>query len=299
MTKHQSGENNSATVDCPACRGNATSPKISKIRIPLRRCQDCGLIFIYPPPTLEELLQLYQEDYYDSWGGEELENVVNLQKKSNFQKHLGRIKEQIPSGSILDVGCAKGHFVDLALSNGFDAYGVEISSYSGSIASQKVGAERIHSGTLEDAPFKGKKFNAVTMFDLLEHVPDLHGTLSTVFSRLHPGGLLYIVTPNTRSLSHRIMGKDWWHYKREHLYYFDELSLGRLLEKHGFTTINTGSSPKHLSLEYLFQQLTTYPAPFITPVSKVFKQYLPSQVRIKTLTLPSGEMFVLSRRQQN
>ncbi|MDF1527110.1 MAG: class I SAM-dependent methyltransferase [bacterium] len=239
---------------------------------------------------------MYQESYYNSWGGSELEATVSKQKMAHFERHLNRTRRQALSGSILDVGCAKGHFVDLAITHGYDAYGVEISSYSGTIAGDKVGKDRIHIGTIEAAAFEGKKFDVITMFDLLEHVPDLHETLTTVFSLLKTGGLVYVVTPDAGSLSHLAMGKHWGHYKREHLYYFNRSSLEQLLRKHEFTYVESGSSPKTLSLEYLFQQFETYPVPILTQVAKFFRQLLPSRVKDRTLTLPSGKLYFMARK---
>jgi SAM-dependent methyltransferase len=263
----------------------------------IHRCRACNLVFINPIPSPGDLENIYKKTYYDSWGGEQLEGLVKKQKIAYFSNHIKTIKNLTPGGNLLDVGCAKGYFVELALREGYSAYGLEISEYAAEIAARAVGKGRVEVRPLEHCSHPSDTFDVITMFDYLEHVPNLSITLSAASRLLKENGILYIVTPNSDSLSCKIMRGQWWHYKEEHLYYFNRRSLTKLLERHGFQGLESNPSKKTLSVEYLLHQLGVYPVVFLSPILKTIGNLMPTRFRNVFLTLPSGEFYTIARKQ--
>jgi hypothetical protein len=91
---------------------------------------------------------------------------------------------------------------------------------------------------------------------------------------LRPGGVLMLVTPDTRSLSRRLMGAGWSHYKAEHLTYWNGELLDRVAAGAGLRALGRRSAVKSMSLGYLRTQLDTYAHPVLSPVLRAASRLL-------------------------
>ena len=281
---------------CPACRNSTAVPYRTVGKMGLLRCGTCELVFRNPVPTPRELEGIYEKGYYDSWGGEAAEALVSRQKRTYFLQHIQHIKRLMGKGTLLDVGCAKGNFLELARSEGYSVYGLEISEYAADAAAGTVGKERIEVGTIEGSSHPPGMFDVITMFDFIEHVHDLDATLAAVSELIKSDGLLYIVTPSTSSMSFKFMGSQWWHYKEEHLYYFNRKSLAALLERFGFQVLDSAACKKTLSVEYMLNQLDAYPVFLLSGIAKYLGALIPLSFRKHFITLPSGEFRLMARK---
>jgi 2-polyprenyl-3-methyl-5-hydroxy-6-metoxy-1,4-benzoquinol methylase len=166
-------------------------------------------------------------------------------------KRLRKIELLTSPGRILDIGCSLGYFVEAAANRGWDAYGLEISPYAAEVAA-KAGL-KVKSGILEEAGYDDAFFDCVTMWDVLEHVPDPTQHINEVKRILKPGGIVVTGTPN---LAHPVAASkmkndppDWRHFKpAEHLYYFTPNSLRMLLRKCDFRVVEPPLFPPKASL---------------------------------------------------
>ncbi|MEO5345492.1 MAG: class I SAM-dependent methyltransferase [Magnetococcus sp. YQC-9] len=284
-------------MNCPLCHGRDATFRVQAREAPVHECQVCGVLFLHPMPDEERLQTIYQAHYYASWGGETWDKAVREQKKLNFRTHLQRIRPLITSkGRLLDVGAARGELVETALELDFDAYGVERSSHGAAQAKKQLGTDRVLAARIEDAELGTQPFDVITLFDLIEHVTEPDRVLTRVVDHLAPGGVLYLVTPDSASISLRLMGRYWWHYKPEHLFYFNRTNLVRLLEKHGLMTLESGSNRKSLTLIYLLNQLATFEIPLITPIARWLRPRLPDFLATLRFTFPSGELYLLAQK---
>jgi 2-polyprenyl-3-methyl-5-hydroxy-6-metoxy-1,4-benzoquinol methylase len=217
-------------------------------------------------------------------------------KTATFNDKLAAIERfKTGKGRILDIGCATGYFLDAARERGWDVYGVDLSEYSSGIARSKLGDDRIFTGTVEEAGFEDDFFDVVVMTDVLEHVTDVRSFTTEVARILKTGGLTAITTPNPRSVSCRLMGTHWPHYKLEHLLYFSPQALSLVLEPLGFTRLQLAAAAKTLTFAYLSLQLRTYPIPVVTQLSNLLATLLPEAVRNMQFRVFSGELFDISR----
>jgi len=233
-------------------------------------CDVCHTQMLLPLPSADELRAIYGSAYYKSWGmaqGETPE-VANM-KKRTFALRLKDLRRIVSPGPILDVGTASGFLLEVAREQGFEPFGVELSAYAADLAKAKFGEQRIWNGTLETAPFARNSFHAVTMCDLLEHVTDPLATLSLAAAFLRPGGAILVMTPNTGSLTNRLMRRRWTHYKAEHLFYFNREAIKQLAAKTGLELVRFRPAKKYLTLRYLHTQFQAYRHPILTPLTSV------------------------------
>ncbi|GFO56662.1 hypothetical protein GMSM_36690 [Geomonas sp. Red276] len=259
----------------------------------VERCGHCGGRFLFPQPTDEFLRELYSRSYYDAWGLQEEDGRVREMKIATFGLRLELIKRYQRQGKVLDVGCATGFFLEEAARQGFTPFGVEFSPYSSRIAAEKFGEQAVFQGVLEDAPFAPGSFDVIAMSDLLEHVRNPGSVLAKSRELLKDDGVVMVMTPDTSSLTHRVMGSRWVHYKIEHLFYFDPRSLEILAKRHGFRVLHREAASKALTVDYFYHQFERYPHWLLTPVCRVLHRLLPKRIRQANFRITIGEMVVL------
>lgn len=166
----------------------------------ISQCKKCGYIFDNPRPTVREIIDFYSNvNKYDSW------LFLEQARYGMDQNRLRKIKKHIKSGALLDVGAGTGQFLHSAKKY-FQIKGTEVSDSAASIAYEKYGV-RLKKGELENIDFGGEKFDIVTMFHVLEHVPSPMESIEKCKSLLKKNGLLVIAVPNdTCSFQSKIKG---------------------------------------------------------------------------------------------
>ena len=244
--------------DCFVCESSARR-RGAKNGFEMYSCPECGLLFVSPLPTDGPLL--YTEAYFRGAGQGHGYVDYDRDKQAmtpTFETYLRMIeKAQEGTGRMLDVGAATGFFLDVARRRGWQTAGVEISDFAAS-AGRNKGLD-IRSGTLESVDFGGNTFDAVTMWDVIEHVPDPCATLERARQLLRPGGALALNTPDTGSLIARWMGLK-WHLAAppEHLCLFSRESISRLLKRIGFEVFMVTTIGKRFTLQYVAQTLANW-----------------------------------------
>jgi 2-polyprenyl-3-methyl-5-hydroxy-6-metoxy-1,4-benzoquinol methylase len=156
----------------------------------LVRCQSCGYIFDSPRPTLEELIAFYSRPtQYDSW-------LTQLEARDRlWRRRLRRLESTRKPGSLLDVGTGIGQFLFLARNLYTEVYGTEVSSTAIKIAREKFNLN-LFQGTIEELDVPDRLFDNITLFHVLEHVPDPRSVLKTCHSLLSTQGVIVVGVPN-------------------------------------------------------------------------------------------------------
>lgn len=283
-------------VTCPVCKTDKFKKKFSKGGLTFVRCIECSLLYINPQPADEEISALYNKDYYKPWGLDTDSSVVCDMKMASFNMKLEIVEKYKTKGRILDIGCATGFFLESAKARGWDVYGLDISEYSAGIAGDKVGRDRVFNGSLAEAKYEDCFFDVVFMSDLIEHIKDVDSFMSDVRRILKKGGVAAIVTPNEASLSRKITGDFWPHFKMEHLLYFSPYTLKKVLEKSGFKVLSLSPASKYLNLAYMERQFSTFHFPVLTPMLKLLLKVLPKKIREAKFVIPTGELFSLAEK---
>lgn len=189
---------------------------------------DLDFLKTFPQPQVEELPKYYESQEYISHTDEKrglFSRLYQLVKKWSLQKKAKLILQQHGEvGSLLDVGAGTGDFLKVAKEKGWQVHGMEPNKNAAKLALEK-GIDL--KASLND--FEGKQFDVVTLWHVLEHIPDLEETILKLAALVKPQGTLIIAVPNFKSFDARHYGKFWAAYDvPRHLWHFSKKSMKNL-----------------------------------------------------------------------
>ena len=247
---------------CCVCRSNSFEKYFTKDNFDIVRCKECGHLFVGNIPA--DLSPYYTEGYFN--GDLELDGYMDYEADKQacsrtFQSYLDLANKHAigDSKKLFEIGCATGVFMAMARSAGWEVVGIDISDYAASKAREKD--LEAYSGSIADltaADFAGK-FDAIVMFDVLEHLSDPNLELDFAFQALKPGGILIFASPLSSSLWARIMGKKWHAYvPPQHLHFFSKKNAIRIAENHNFEVVACVNLGKKFTVPYILRMLNTW-----------------------------------------
>ena len=239
---------------CPLCGGEKLSDKlvctdrlVSHRDFIIDECEDCKFHFTRNAPGKETIGSYYQSpDYISHTGGgrsfaDILYGIARSIMLGSKLRTVNRLTQR-RSGSVLDIGAGTGHFVKKMLSHGWNAEGIEVSDDARKYASEVNGVSLFDS--ISELSLVRGKYDAVTMWHVLEHIHEPGEMLRTIGERIKSGGILVIAVPNRMSADAKYYREDWAAYDvPRHLWHFDSKSLCSLVERHGFVRIATRRMP--------------------------------------------------------
>jgi len=161
------------------------------------RCRRCGLLYVNPPPTPDQISQLYDTSYWDPPGTGAREASRRYHRHYRFGAAYGRRLQRISrQGRMLEIGCGLGFFLKgVADHCDWQVEGVDVAAGLEAFAREKLGV-RVTEGRFEEIDFAGRQFDLVLARDVLEHVPRPMAFLEAASRILRPGGLLELELPN-------------------------------------------------------------------------------------------------------
>lgn len=288
------------SIRCPVCGENSFT-KLYPLKYPrIVKCDECKLIYTNPRIKKEYLSKIYDESYFKNKNSEVLgyENYIFDRNKieKTFNRRLKSLKKNVHStpGRLLDIGCAAGFFLNVAKKQGWTVSGVEISQYAADYARDRF-HHNVILGNFDDID-NLKKFDCVTLWDVIEHVPDPKFTLRKISTILNNSGLLIISTPDVGSIPAKVTRHRWVGFKLsdEHLTYFSISTLRKLLEDTGFELIDHRTTGKYVSLEMLSDRIGLY-LPFLGKAMK----FLISFFKLKmTIYVSSMDIMMVTARKK-
>jgi ubiquinone/menaquinone biosynthesis C-methylase UbiE len=254
------------------------------------QCQQCGLVYTDPRPDGQDIVETYQA----------VEDPLYLEEREGrvltFEHHLRPLERLTgpPNGRpLLDVGCYTGVFVEIAARHGWDAWGIDPSRW----AVERAHARGLHvvQGTLDTADFPEEAFDVVTMWDVIEHVTDPHGTLQQAHRLLKPGGLAVVHTIDIESPFARLMGARWPWLMEMHIYYFSQRTLRAMLEKCGFRVLSDRPQGRYLRLGYLMNRVSA-----LAPLAGRPAEWLATKLGLRGVAVPVnlGDLFTAYARKE-
>lgn len=241
--------------DCNLCSGQAHTHVFTKFGFDLLKCSNCGLAYVGNPPTPHEIANFYADEADHQDDLLDVHSAMFARQTRVAATHVSVLKKSATPARLLDVGCSAGHFLDQARSAGFVCSGVEFSPTSSAFARDQFGFD-VHTGDIHGLG-GDEQFDVITMFDVIEHVPDPSADMATIFARLKPGGLFLVSTPNIdglfpqASLPIAKLIDHWPHIEPpHHLYQFSVRTLRAMLQKAGFSV--EGDHHINIDLAYSF-----------------------------------------------
>jgi SAM-dependent methyltransferase len=243
-------------------------------------CAGCGALFTYPAPALTTASARYNEgwflnEYLPSYGiNPSAPSFDHLAQR--YGAELESVRPFFSNGRLLDMGAGAGLFLFHASRNGWEPYGVDVSEYGPRYARERFGIE-IFCGTLEQAHFPDRHFDAVMLQDTIEHVSDPFCLLSEINRILRPGGGLVISTPNVASLGRRILSDRWALISpAEHLCLFSARSLRAIARRTGFK-VKTLSVASNVNVSLVHEDHTPR-THYRKAILKRLAKYMPAKI---------------------
>jgi len=196
----------------------------------LFRCLFCGYVQIANKPTPEILNEIYDTCYFAS----DKYKDTNILEKEN-KRRLQILKHFLPSSDILvlDAGCATGDFLHHAKSS-YNMHGCDISAFAVALAIKKNPdlSDNIFITDLDSCAPQSYQYDAICLWDVIEHLWDPVAVCNAFAAMLKPGGFIFVSTPDIGSITARIMGKHWaFMTPPEHMGFFSNSSFTHLFGK--------------------------------------------------------------------
>lgn len=227
-----------AASKCPVC-GCGTGTVLSRVArdgggLTTVLCDACGVARTDPMPSEAELDAYYASEYRLDYKG------VLTPKKKHVLRAGWLARERLsvllprlqPGAAVLDLGAGGGEFVAMAGSAGLQAEGIEPNQGYANHAAQVLGL-RVRQGRWQDFAMPEPRLAAVTMFHVLEHLPDPLGCVRQIAGWLQPGGCLFVEVPNlVAPLATRKR-----RFHRAHLVHFTPETLASLVRRAGFEVL--------------------------------------------------------------
>jgi 2-polyprenyl-3-methyl-5-hydroxy-6-metoxy-1,4-benzoquinol methylase len=259
-------------------------------------CKDCGVIFQFPRPSEEAMIDYVNAEYQNGNYGEYV--TAQDMKFEHFRWRMERMRPYLKGGRLLDVGCSCGYFLQVAASEGYDVEGLEFSP-SAIVAANPVIRPRIRQKSVDDL-VRGDpgRYDVVTAFDLIEHLDQPKDFLKTVCRLLSSEGRLALSTPNARHFLRFLMGSRWPMLQpMQHLTIFSQKALHRALEETGFEIILSESTHKIVSFTYLLNQIREL-NPVLSNTLQSVGRLIPQTTMDKYRHVNIGELLVIAKKRR-
>ena len=272
VTNKTSSKTSPARPRCAGCEGEATtSHDYTKNSYEIHRCSSCGLKFVSPQPSDEELKRIYDSSYFqrgNKYFDKDTSEAAVRTRRNDVQK-LELVIKHKETGALLDLGCAMGGFLDVAQDSGFEVTGLELSDFSAKHTEKELGC-KVYNCDLLQANIPSNSFDVITMWDVIEHLKNPEETLKEIERILKPGGYLFATTGDIGSLYAKITGR-YWHLMTppQHLFFFTRPSLTKMLGRAKLNVKEFVYPGKRASISFiLFKARETFGI-FVSPLQKL------------------------------
>jgi len=201
-------------------------------RYSLVRCSACSLVWLSNAPRVEEMHQHYTDSYH------RLISAAAETSPHRWRGHREALLRHKQSGALLDLGCSSGAFLGFLKGGSWKLYGIEMSPECAKRAKIRTGAD-VFVGDILNAPFPSESFEAITCFDVLEHLYEPLQIMAKVREWLKPGGIFYVQVPNVDGAEARVFGSYWQGLELpRHLFHYSPASLTLLARSAGLKKVS-------------------------------------------------------------
>ena len=241
-------------------------------------CTGCGLIRLDPRPAEQELRRYYPDEYWFAPGADAVSRLEEMYRRFVLRDHLRFILRAVSDcgekSLLVDVGCGGGLLLRLLQERSVRVAGLETSEAAARAAWANNGV-RVVCGDLASAPLARESCAVLTMFHVVEHLPNPVSYLKSAFELLETGGRLIIQVPNASSWQFLLFGSHWNGVDvPRHLVDYRERDLERLLEQCGFEILRR----KRFSLRDNPAGLASSLAPGLDPMARRVRRMKESAV---------------------
>ena len=229
-----------APPHCPLCGSQERTGIGKKEAFDLLVCEGCGIRYVDPMPSAEELAAFYTRyvttPHY----------IPKVARKiTRAKRRLRRYRHLAPGNRFLDLGCSIGTAVEAAARLGFEAHGNDIDPESIRLANEMFPRGRYHAGPLSELPLDWGNFDFVYCAEVIEHLPDPDTYIADASARMNQDAILYITTPDAGHWRVPDRFETWEQVvPPHHLVFFNRQTLTALLARHGLDVLKVEFCPK-------------------------------------------------------
>jgi len=244
---------------CPVCESPQKQLRYRITDFRVYDCRSCSLVYLWPQLRPEEVREMFTHLYTEGEGSvPELRSYYGFTYDDDpanplvqlYESWLDVLERHARRGRLLDIGCGTGLFLAVARRRGWEPYGVDDCAEAIAYARSEFGLD-VWEGDFRDFDASGKAFDAITMWDIIEHARAPVDLLSAARGVLSPGGVIGISTPNQRSILDLIAGAMYRlsagrltrplekFYIEQHFLYFDPRTLADACGRAGLTLVHS------------------------------------------------------------
>lgn len=232
---------------CPVCNSKKIFKKgevkdffLSKEIFSLYECKNCKVLFTNPRPENKELGKYYDSEKYLSHNTKKsgiFGKTYVILRQFNIKRKFQIVQNLISNGKILDIGCGTGELLNFFQQRNWSCEGIEPN-----IMAREFAKKKYHLNVNDESNIKkiqNENYDIISMWHVLEHVPDINKRIEEVQRLLKKNGYLIIALPNPTSWDARFYKTHWAGYDvPRHLYHFTPEAFQVFANKHNFRIIN-------------------------------------------------------------
>lgn len=236
---------------CPLCgrESNQFKAWFEDGSVKVAECSACHFKFLNPYVSPESMVEIYSSTESMTQANEKLgryyENFETSETKKYFEHCVKVLSNLAGPGELLDIGCGRGKFLQVAKDAGWKVTGLEPAKEHADYANRVQGFNVLNT-SIENAFLGDERFDVVTLWDVIEHLDHPKEILNKISKSIKPGGYLLLATPNQKSLIHFLARTLYvasvgaikkplsFLFVQEHVLYFTPKSLTKMVEECGF-----------------------------------------------------------------
>lgn len=232
-------------IHCPLCNNadlqpflNVQDHTVSGEYFKLEQCVSCGFVLTNPQPSPDKLGDYYKSSEYISHSGSKkglINQLYHIVRKRAIRSKYSLIKKYTELNSLIDYGCGQGDFLKFCVQNNVNALGYEPDESTRNYARE---FNKIPVQSISEYNSAKHSVDAITMWHVLEHIPDIKEILRKHHSNLKVNGILVIAVPNRNSFDALHYKSNWAAYDvPRHLWHFTKNDISALAQQTGFQLI--------------------------------------------------------------
>jgi 2-polyprenyl-3-methyl-5-hydroxy-6-metoxy-1,4-benzoquinol methylase len=281
---------------CSLCNKDNSRLLLIKQGFFIVQCANCNFVYVNPRLDNSQLAIIYKHNYFKNkdYGYVGYEQEKRLRIK-NFERWLKDAESFVPNSSpikALDVGCAAGYCLQVMKAKGWNVEGLELDEEM--CNSLENAGETIYHCSLESFG-NNFKYHVITLFDVIEHIPNIDEALKTLRNFIETNGIIVMVTPNYNSLQRRLFSKKWFQYKPiEHIQYFTRQNLEIFAKRNNLQLVYHKKCGQYADTQFLINRLKYYRFPLLSKVLDKGLHFL--NLKNRLFYTDTGSLYVIFKK---
>ena len=256
---------------------------------------DLDMLETHPQPKLEKLSEYYKSEDYISHTDTKrnlFERVYRIVRKVALKNKINLINSfNTDAKDLLDIGCGTGDFLEVAQRKGWNVTGIEPNEGARKIANSKTKHSVYNSDYLDK--LRPESFDVITLWHVLEHLPNLEMHIALLRSLVKPDGIIVIAVPNFKSYDAKYYKKYWAAYDvPRHLWHFSKVSISHLFKKEKLQLVKI--LPMVYDAYYVSLLSEKYKSEFMNPI-KAFWIGFKSNYKARTSKEYSSHIYLFTK----